>query len=111
MELKSKLTIATLICAGMFATGCSQQQAVGSQQTAQHVASAPQPQPQHPQHHPVYHGPAHHGAIHHGPARHGPIHHGPMMPKVPHVKAKGNYRGPVQMDDASRATMQQYQQH
>jgi hypothetical protein len=29
--------------------------------------------------------------------------------KVPPVKAKGNYRGPVQMDQSARGMMQQYQ--
>lgn len=31
-------------------------------------------------------------------------------PVVPKVKAKGNYKGAVQMDPASRAAMQNYQQ-
>ncbi|MBU0656233.1 MAG: hypothetical protein KJ914_14015 [Gammaproteobacteria bacterium] len=31
------------------------------------------------------------------------------IPAVPKVKAKGNYKGAVQMDPASRTTMQQYQ--
>lgn len=31
------------------------------------------------------------------------------IPAVPKVKAKGNYKGAVQMDPASRASMQQYQ--
>lgn len=31
------------------------------------------------------------------------------VPVVPKVKAKGNYKGKVQMDPGSRATMQKYQ--
>jgi OOP family OmpA-OmpF porin len=33
----------------------------------------------------------------------------PRAPVVPKVKAKGHYKGKVQMDPASRATMQGYQ--
>jgi len=92
MELKSKLTLAALICAGLFATGCSQQQATGSQQTTDQQTAEPAPVPA-----PVQ--------------RPAPPYRPPVVPsiKVPHVKAKGNYRGAVQMDQSSRDTMQQYQ--
>lgn len=33
----------------------------------------------------------------------------PPAPVVPKVKAKGNYKGAVQMDPAQRSTMQRYQ--
>lgn len=105
MELKSKLTIATIFCAGMFVTGCSQQQAMGSQQTAQTAQGTVTPPPVQQHRPPAYHPPVHHG----GGGR--PHPHVVVPPiKMPHVKAKGNYRGPVHMNDASRATMQQYQQ-
>lgn len=99
MELKSKLTLATLICAGLFATGCSQQQSAGSQQTTGQRTAEPAPVRQAPVSRPA---PAHRPASQYRP---------PAMPpiKVPHVKAKGNYKGPVQMDQSSRDTMQQYQ--
>ena len=96
MELKSKLTIATLLVAGFFATGCSQQQAAGSQQTASsQQTAAPEPAPVTPP-----------------PARRqAPPYRPPAVPpvKVPPIKAKGNYKGAVQMDQSSRGMMQQYQ--
>jgi hypothetical protein len=92
MELKSKLTLATLICAGLFATGCSQQQSAGAQQTQQQTAEpAPAPAP----------APRHYAP----PPRHQYV---PPV-KVPSVKAKGNYKGAVQMDQSSQNMMQQYQ--
>ncbi|WGZ94719.1 MAG: hypothetical protein QJT81_01630 [Candidatus Thiothrix putei] len=33
----------------------------------------------------------------------------PRAPVVPKVKAKGNYKGPVQMDPAARSSMKRYQ--
>ena len=103
MELKSKLTIAALVCVGLFATGCSQQQAAGSQQTAsqqQTAAPAPAPAPA-----PVKRGPVKRGG---GVYR--PVHRGPVVPpvKVPPVKVKGKYKGAVQMDSAATGAMQQY---
>ncbi|HRJ51685.1 MAG TPA: hypothetical protein PLE99_02875 [Candidatus Thiothrix moscowensis] len=102
MEFKSKLTLAALICAGLFATGCSQQQAAGSQQTVASQQTACQPCDQ------AKPAPA--------PAKPAPVRPAPApkrpvvpAPKVPQVKAKGNYKGAVQMDPASQATMQQYQ--
>jgi len=32
----------------------------------------------------------------------------PPAPVVPKVKAKGNYKGPVQMDDAARSSMKRF---
>lgn len=103
MELKSKLTLAALICVGMFSAGCSQQQAVGSQQTAsgqqtscncepcEKATPAPTPTPAPPVRRPPPPAPA-------------------VPPvKVPQVKAKGNYKGMVQMDTESREVMEQYQ--
>jgi len=90
MTMKSQFAIAGLIFAGLLASGCSQQQAAGSQQTA--AAPAPVAAPAAA---PVRHAPA-------APTRRAPV--------VPHVKAKGNYKGPVAMDNASKAAMQQYQQ-
>lgn len=125
MKIKSHLTLAALIVAGMFAAGCSQQQSAGSQQAAggQQVADngggstagACDPKAdknchEHPEapdcamskwHSHPYKDPSHkhtYGCL------------GGSKPQIPHVKAKGNYKGPVAMDDASQATMQQYQQ-
>ena len=98
MELKSKLTIATLLVAGLFATGCSQQQSAGSQQTASsQQTAAPEPAPA-----PVARPPA---------RRQAPPYRPPAVPPVtvPPIKAKGNYKGAVQMDQSSRGMMQQYQ--
>ncbi len=91
MKMKSQLTIAGLLFAGLLATGCSQQQAAGGQQqtAAPETPAAPAT--------PV--APAHPVA----PVRPAP---GPVVPKV---KAKGNYKGPVAMDPASKAALQQYQ--
>lgn len=86
MKMKSQFAIAGLIFAGLLASGCSQQQSAGSQQTqaaepAPVVTPAPAPAPR-------------------------PVQQAPVMPKV---KAKGNYKGPVAMDPASKGVMQQYQ--
>ncbi len=94
MELKSKLTLTALICAGFLATGCSQQQSAGAQQTTsqqQTAAPAPAPAP----------APRHYAP----PPRHQYV---PPV-KVPSVKAKGNYKGAVKMDQSSQNMMQQYQ--
>ncbi|QTR50189.1 hypothetical protein [Candidatus Thiothrix anitrata] len=104
MELKSKLTIATLLVAGLFATGCSQQQAAGSQQTASSQQTTSGQQTATPEPQPVQRPPVQRPRP---PVQQRP----PVMPpiKVPPVKAKGNYRGPVQMDQSARGMMQQYQ--
>ena len=90
MKMKSQLTIAGLLFAGLMATGCSQQQAAGGQQqTAAPEAPA---------------APAAPAAPHAAPVR--PAAPAPVVPKV---KAKGNYKGPVAMNPASKAALQQYQ--
>lgn len=102
MEMKSKLTLAALICVGLLATGCSQQQAAGSQQVAQQQTCdcgkdkpvTPPPVPVQP---PVKRPPP--------PVK--PV--TPVAPVVPPVKAKGNFKGAVKMDESSKAVMQQYQ--
>ncbi len=113
MDLKSKLTLATLICTSMFATGCQQmqqtagasqqttgasQQTTSSQQTACECqpceqAAKPVPPPA-----PVVKRPP--------PPRRAVV---PPPVKVPQVKAKGAYKGAVQMDSATKDVMQQYQ--
>jgi hypothetical protein len=97
MELKSKLMLATLLCTGLLATGCSQQQSMmGSQQTAQNTCP-PCEQAKPPAPAPVVRRP---------PAPRPP----PVAPViVPKVKAKGNYKGSVQMDESSQGVMQRYQ--
>lgn len=94
MELKSKLMLVTLLCTGLLAAGCSQQQATGSQQTAQN-ACPPCEQAKPPVPPPVVQRP--------------PAPRPPAPPVVPKVKAKGNYKGSVQMDASSQGVMQQYQ--
>jgi len=131
MKIKSQLTLATLIVAGMFAAGCSQQQAVGSQQTAKQAApvehagkAAPvaagacNPKADKWCHsHPAIPGCT--NSITHSHQFTDPNHkhaysckggrHAGHAPVVPHVKAKGVYKGAVSMDAGSRATMKQYQ--
>jgi PBP1b-binding outer membrane lipoprotein LpoB len=88
MKMKSQFAIASLLFAGILASGCSQQQAAGEQTTsAQQTAAAPAA--------PV--------------APVAPV--APIAPVVPKVKAKGNYKGPVAQDAASAAAMQQYKKH
>lgn len=88
MKMKSQVAIAGLLFAGLLATGCSQQQSAGGQQVSETPAAAPAA--------PAAPAPA--PAVRPAPA--------PVMPKV---KAKGHYKGPVQMDPASKGAMQQYQ--
>ncbi len=91
MKMKSQFAIAGLLFAGLLATGCSQQQAAGSQQqqAAPEAPAAPAPAPVAPV----------------APAPR-PVAPAPVVPKV---KAKGNYKGPVAMDPASKAALEQYQ--
>jgi hypothetical protein len=128
MKIKSHLTLATLIVAGMFATGCQQL----SQQTAgagQQQTAAPTETKKDDVKQPVATGNAHtHPAVpactnsithshpftdpnhtHHYSCKPGVAHKG-AGPAVPHVKAKGNYKGPVAMDKASQSALKQYQQ-
>lgn len=108
MELKSKLTLATLICAGFVATGCSQQQSAGSQQTtkasqqrtAECAPCAPTPAPVR-----NYTPPPRNYSRPQRPYR------PPVVPpvKVPAVKAKGYYKGYVNVDPQSQDMLQGYQ--
>lgn len=117
MKIKSQLTLATLIVAGMFATGCQQM----SQQTAQQATPAQEPaQAAAPaatgnsHTHPAIPGCT--NSITHSHPSNNPNHthtygcKGGKSPAVPQVKAKGNYKGPVKMDQSSKDVMQQYQQ-
>lgn len=92
MKMKSQLTVAGLLIAGLLATGCSQQQSAGGQQVSATPAPAPAPVAE-----PAP-APAPAPAVRQAPA-----------PTVPKVKAKGNFKGKVQMDPASQGAMQQYQ--
>lgn len=85
MKMKSQLAVATLLFAGLLASGCSQQQAAGgdsaaAQQTAAPAEKAPAAAP--------------------APAAKAPV--------VPKVKAKGNYKGPVKQSAADAAAMEQH---
>lgn len=137
MKIKSQLTLATLIVAGMFATGCqqmqqtagasqqttgsSQQTTGGSQQTAESAevtttTTTTTTGGGDPNMHTHADAPACASKTHSHPgARPGHTHvygcvAGQRPPMIPKVKAKGNYKGAVQMDPASRAAMMQYQQ-
>lgn len=127
MKIKSQLTLAAIIVAGMFATGCQQmQQTAGgaSQQTASTdggstggstAGQACDPKSdknchQHPEapdcamskwHSHPYKDPGHKHTY-------GCLAGAKQKIVVPQVKAKGNYKGPVAIDDSSKATMQQY---
>lgn len=126
MKIKSQLTLATLIVAGMFAAGCQQMQqtAGGSQQTASQQAAETTTTEtvtqdtggQDANYHCHDEAPTCATKCHSHPgATPGHKHvygcvagqHAPMIPKV---KAKGNYKGAVMMDPASKAAMQSYQQ-
>ncbi|MDD5392301.1 MAG: hypothetical protein PHE17_04715 [Thiothrix sp.] len=118
MKIKSQLTLATLIVAGLFATGCQQMQqteGASSQQVADNGGGttgggATGNTHNHPEapdcaktksHSHPFKDPNHkhtYGCL-----------AGQQQVVVPKVKAKGNYKGPVAMDDASKQTMQQYQ--
>lgn len=122
MKIKSQLTLATLIVAAMFATGCQQMGGM-SQQTAQQVAPATTEAPAAP----VATAPAagehchedappcatkchsHPGATPGHKHVYGCVAGQGKRPMVPQVKAKGNYKGAVSMDQSSKSVMQQYQ--
>ena len=120
MKIKSQLTLATLIVAAMFATGCQQM----SQQTAQAAPAATTEVPA------ATTAPAAPAAGEHcheeAPSCATKCHSHPgatpghthvygcvagqgKRPMVPKVKAKGNYKGAVSMDQSSKSVMQQYQ--
>ncbi|MGB3916229.1 hypothetical protein J9253_01815 [Thiothrix litoralis] len=122
MKMKSQLTLATLIVAAMFATGCQQMGGM-SQQTAQQATPAPVVQE------PVIAAPAapagqhchneapscankchsHAGAVPGHKHVYGCVAGQGKRPMIPRVKAKGNYKGAVSMDQSSTSVMQQYQ--
>lgn len=122
MKIKSQLTLATLIVAAMFATGCQQMGGM-SQQTAQQTA----PVVQAPAVVPAVTAPAagqhchdeapdcankchsHAGAVPGHKHVYGCVAGQGQRPMVPKVKAKGNYKGAVSMDQSSKSVMQQYQ--
>ncbi len=88
MKMKSQLTIAALLFAGLLASGCSQQQAAG-EQTAQQAAAPAAEAPKAP------------AAAPKAPAA-------PKGPVVPKVKAKGKFKGAVKQGAAEAAAMKQY---
>jgi hypothetical protein len=138
MKIKSQLTLATLLVAGMFATGCQQMSQMNplSQQTAgasQQQTAAPEVKPAETTtattgscdpktdkwchtHPPV---PGCTNSVTHSHPYTDPnhTHHYSCKPgvghagvDVPKVKAKGKYKGAVTMDKSSKEVMQQYQQ-
>ena len=121
MKIKSQLTLATLIVAAMFATGCQQMGGM-SQQTAQQAAPVVQEPAQAPVTAPAAgqhcHDEApscankchsHAGAVPGHKHVYGCVAGQGQRPMVPKVKAKGNYKGAVSMDQSSTSVMQQYQ--
>ena len=132
MKIKTPLTLAALLVAGLLATGCQQmQQTAGAsqQQTAAPETKttdtkAPSTNAVAGSHsHPAIPGctnsvththptkdPNHNHAY---GCKGGVPHIGGGQgkgPAVPQVKAKGKYKGPVSMDKKSQQLMQQYQQ-
>lgn len=122
MKIKSQLTLATLVVVGMFAAGCQQNQSVSGQTTTEcapckeEVKQQPQVRVDANAHtHPAV--PACTNSITHTHPSNNPNHSHHysckqgvrQVPQIPQVKAKGNYRGPVMMDQSSRQMMQQYQ--
>lgn len=121
MKIKSQLTLATLLVAAMFATGCQQMSGM-SQQTAQQAAPAAdaakpadKAAPAAGQH---CHDEApdcaqkchsHPGAVAGHKHTYGCVAGQGKRPMVPKVKAKGKYKGAVSMDQSSKSVMQQYQ--
>jgi hypothetical protein len=124
MKIKSQLTLATLIVAAMFATGCQQMQqtagAGGSQQVAEKPAEKGGEAPKGGEtpkagEHCHAEAPPCATKCHSHPSKDPNHKHvygcvaGQKKPGIPKVKAKGNYKGAVKMDATSKATMQQYQ--
>ena len=133
MKSKSQLTLAALLVAGMFASGCQQMQQTagagqqttgGSQQAAEAPAietpvrtevEVPATGRGNTHTHPAIPGCT--NSVTHSHPSNNPNHThsygckgGQRALMVPQVKAKGNYKGAVRMDSASKAAMQQYQQ-
>lgn len=130
MKIKSPLAIAALIMAGMFATGCQQmsQQQTAAPATTTTPATAtttpaaggcdPKADKSCHTHPPV---PACTNSITHSHQFTDPnhTHHYSCKPGIPHkgtgpvipkVKAKGNFKGPVKMNQTSQDALKQYQQ-
>ena len=130
MKIKSPLAIAALIMAGMFATGCQQmsQQQTAAPATTTTPATAtttpaaggcdPKADKSCHTHPPVpactnsithshqFTDPSH---THHYSCKPGIPHKG-TGPVIPKVKAKGNFKGPVKMNQTSQDAQKQYQQ-
>ncbi len=130
MKIKSPLAIAALIMAGMFATGCQQmsQQQTAAPATTTTPATAtttpaaggcdPKADKSCHTHPPVpactnsithshqFTDPSH---THHYSCKPGIPHKG-TGPVIPKVKAKGNFKGPVKMNQTSQDALKQYQQ-
>ncbi|SEA68756.1 hypothetical protein SAMN05660964_02191 [Thiothrix caldifontis] len=117
MKIKSQLTLAAMFAAAMFATGCQQM----SQQTAQQAAPATTETPAATTtpaagEHCHDEAPSCANKCHSHPGAtpghkhvYGCVAGQGQRPVVPKVKAKGNYKGAVSMDQSSKAVMQQYQ--
>ena len=118
MKLTLKLALSTLLCVGLFRTGCSQQQTAGSQQ----VATGSQQTTQTVVEEKVVKvvTPAKRGGggkkvvkqvRRGGGKRHGGGYRAPVVPpvKIPPIKAKGYYKGPVGLGADSRVTLQPYE--
>lgn len=104
MKIKNRHVAIAMLIAGLAAAGCSQQQAAPPVETVpEPIVEVPQPEPM-----PVIEEPA--PVVQPAPVqrprarRPHPVQR-PVV-KVPPVKAKGTYRGAVQID---RGAMQQYQ--
>ena len=120
MKIKSQLTLATLLVAAMFATGCQQMGGM-SQQTAQQAApvtDTAKPADKAPVAGQHCHDEApdcaqkchsHKGDVAGHKHVYGCVAGQGKRPVVPKVKAKGNYKGAVSMDQSSKSVMQQYQ--
>ncbi|WMP18506.1 hypothetical protein [Thiothrix lacustris] len=121
MKIKSQLTLATLIVAAMFVTGCQQMGGMSQQTAQQATPTAPVPAaPATPAAPAGQHchdeAPScankchsHAGAVPGHKHVYGCVAGQGQRPMVPKVKAKGNYKGAVSMDQSSKSVMQQYQ--
>lgn len=105
MKVNNRHVAMAILIAGLAAGGCSQQQAAPPVETVpEPIVEVPQPEPM-----PVIEEPA--PVVQPAPVQRPHPHPRPRpvqrpVVKVPPVKAKGNYRGAVQID---RGAMQQYQ--
>lgn len=104
MKINNRHVAMAILIAGLAAAGCSQQQAAPPVETVpEPVVEVPQPEPV-----PVIEEPAPPPVVQPVPRpQPRPVRPIPRPPvKVPPVKAKGTYRGAVQID---RGATQQYQ--